>query len=145
MIDKTLITCFANGKRCNDSNIKRTTRLDQNDNCLVIDSTEKIDLPGPTQGLFIQMHVGKKVTEESKTQKSFEDVLLFVDEPNIRPDTLHGISIPRSQSTRIALSKTNEIQLSEPYSRCKQLKSINDYHSDLYKSTFNDYGSYSQV
>ena len=103
--------------------------------CLTIDTRLEIIRANSKAGLKLDFYIDRS--------KFTEDIDFHIHESNTKSTTV-GMILPIGYETYIALTRTNEIQLGEPYNNCKNLKSIDDHDTSLYKITFNNSGQYKQ-
>ena len=108
------------------------------DLCLIFNPTETINSALESIGFHLEIFIEKKINGQ------IPFVYLMVNNRNYVTVNEIGISLPTEFKTRIAISKTNDVKLPEPYNQCMNLKSIDDYHTELYKKTFRKFNSYSR-
>jgi hypothetical protein len=142
---KIIISCTFNTVKCDPSLFSITTNgFIGNGICLTFNNngTLETSLSGFNTGLIIEMFMNT----DNKTFNQFESngVIVTIHEPSKYTPFSKSNIISTGFFTRIAISKLSDIKLNEPYNKCKNIKTVNDFNSFLYKSTFETHNSYTQ-
>ena len=64
---------------------------------------------------------------------------LVIKNKNVISNEIVSLTLLTGLQTRIAISRTNDIKLTDPYNKCKIMRSIDGYHTDLYEKTYNEF------
>lgn len=96
---------------------------------------------GKASGLQIEMYLGN--TGHMLLERGAHIV--------VRENTFHqlslaeGFDITAGSISNVLVKRINTINKPEPYNQCKDLKTIDDFDSILYKETFKFYNKYKQM
>lgn len=139
--NETVLSCTFDGEKCEGKVSERSyySAFKGNGKCielvpLVRSSRNKRDFH--EAGLSVEMYI--ESTEESFPHDSYEMTLTLKSNPEKK------VMLPLGYETDVSLLETKDKQLPRPYNDCLKLKTIEDYHSQLYKETWQRMGNYNE-
>jgi hypothetical protein len=154
LLETTITSCRFNGKECPKNSLTAfVDNLDTRSLCYRFNeyrsenspSVLSVDRPGKYFGLHIEMYL--KVLEYTRfgiPNPVSDGVRVQVHDNHRNADTVDFIDISTGTHTAISVNKLHEIKLPDPFNKCIQLDSVEDFDSLFYKSTFNKLGYYNQ-
>ena len=105
----------------------------------IVKKTNKV---GIKNGLRLEIFLG--YSAETPLFNTYGASLIIHDN-NENPSINKGFQLSAGLESNIAVSRTKDIKLGQPYNDCYDLETIDDYDSNSYNQTINLYGKYTQT
>ena len=139
--NESVLSCTFDGEQCEGRVGKRSyySASKGHGKCieltpLIRSSRRRKDFSGA--GLSVEMYI--ESTKETFPHDSYELTLTLKSNPEKK------MMLPIGYETDVSISETRDMQLPRPYNNCLKLRTIEDYHSELYKQTWNETGNYNE-